>query len=605
MANKDLNNERRIGNYRLIALIDKGAFGSVYKGQHIIFKQWPLVAVKLLDAIPRSQQEQEEFIEEFKKEANVLQMLNHPHILRILDAGFEDELPYLATEYADGGSLQDRLRELNGKPFPLDEAIRILTQVGQALQYAHEYSHEKRIVHRDLKPKNILFNTSGDALLADFGMAVILDTLRTLEVGTGGTPRYMAPEQFKGDVSVKSDQYALGCIAYELVTGHQLFDIPEPTPQAYLYHHLQVEPKPPTHYQPDLPAHVEKAILTALAKDRTKRYSDILAFVKALSKSSKEWGEEGFGHYNAKQYEEAIAAFDQAIQLDPNDPIIHLSKGNALIKLKRYEEALAVYDQALRLDPNNAGACKNKGYTLFFLKRYEEALTTYEQAIRLDPTIADTYNGKGHTLKSLKRYEEALTVFEQALHLNPSSVLAVVAKGDILYALDRYEKALAAYNQALALEPENTSALRGRDEVLKTWQDKSKQVEKSSHASQSQSLVVSLFIDTIFIFIQVAEFFGASIVLSLLLHSWWILGGAFLGGIIFNFVIGTSIKQIEFIIASLFGIIWSSVGWFLTPLISPIVHIIHLSPLLPAAIFLLVSWVTNYFLTKKWNSYQL
>src|ERR1700730_8237510 len=124
---------KQIGNYRILAEINSGSFGSVYQGKHIIFEDDPMVAIKLLHTALRSQQEHAEFI----KEAQVLKKLNHPHILHILDAGFQDGTPYLVTEYAVGGSLRDRLNKSNGKPLPLDEATTILKQIGQGLHNAH------------------------------------------------------------------------------------------------------------------------------------------------------------------------------------------------------------------------------------------------------------------------------------------------------------------------------------------------------------------------------------------------------------------------------------------------------------------------------------
>lgn len=265
---------KQIGNYRILAEINSGSFGSVYQGKHVIFEDDPVVAIKLLHTPLHSSDEHTEFI----NEAQVLKKLQHPNILRILDAGFQDGIPYLVTEYATGGSLRDRLKQSNSEPLPLDEATTILTQIGQALHYAHE----QHIIHRDLKPENILFNQRGEALLADFGIAILLASTRTGLVEFGGTPPYMAPEQFEGLASARSDQYSLGCIAYELVTGHRLFTIPTPTLETYWFHHAQVEPIPPARYNPQLPIYIEQAILTALAKNRADRYNDILAFSEAL-----------------------------------------------------------------------------------------------------------------------------------------------------------------------------------------------------------------------------------------------------------------------------------------------------------------------------------
>ena len=282
MANSDPLIGKRVGNYHILAAINSGSFGSVYQGKHIIFEDDPVVAIKLLHASLHTQQERTEFI----KEAQLLKKLRHPYILRILDAGFQENMPYLVTEYAAGGSLRDHLRKYNGQPLPVEEAVAILTQIGQALHYAHQ----QHIVHRDLKPENILFNNQGEALLADFGIAVLLTTAHTTGwVGLGGTPPYMAPEQFEGLASPKSDQYALGCIAYELLTGCKLFSIPNPTLGAWWFHHTKVEPVPPRQYNRQLPASIEQAILTATSKDRANRHRDISAFIEAMA-GTKEHG---------------------------------------------------------------------------------------------------------------------------------------------------------------------------------------------------------------------------------------------------------------------------------------------------------------------------
>lgn len=231
MTNSDPWIGAQVGNYRLVEIINSGTFGSVYKGKHLFFEHDPVVAIKL----PRATFHTEEECSAFIQEAQLQRRLRHPHILPILDAGFQNSMPYLVTMYAAGSSLRTRLGKRNGQPLPLDEALMILTQVGQALHYAHQY--QPSVVHRDLKPENILFDEQGNVLLADFGIAVLLSSIRTGLVGSGGTPPYMAPEQFEGLASPKSDQYALGCLAYELLTGWKVFSIPHPSLEAWWYHH--------------------------------------------------------------------------------------------------------------------------------------------------------------------------------------------------------------------------------------------------------------------------------------------------------------------------------------------------------------------------------
>ncbi len=270
---------KQIGNYLIIAGLKSGSFGSVYQGKHIIFTNEPIIAIKLLHAHLNSPQERDQFIQE----AQLLRKLKHSNILPILDAGIHDNIPFLVTEYAPDGSLRDRINRQQGKPLPLEETYKILSQVGQALQYAHE----QKIVHRDIKPDNILFNTQGDALLADFGIATILTTTGTKELGRGGTPAYMAPEQFDGTVSTKSDQYALGCIAYELLTGRKPFVVPNPTIEAMWYQHAKVDPIAPTQHNQLLPEYVERSILKALAKQRIERHANVSAFITELQGASR------------------------------------------------------------------------------------------------------------------------------------------------------------------------------------------------------------------------------------------------------------------------------------------------------------------------------
>ncbi|HVB26231.1 MAG TPA: serine/threonine-protein kinase [Ktedonobacteraceae bacterium] len=267
---------QQFGSYIIIELINSGGFGSVFKARHVHFENDPIVAIKILHSHISSKDEHAQFI----TEAKLLRKFKHPHMLPVMDVNIQNGIPYMITEYAVGGTLRNRINKQAGQPFPIVEAIRIITQVGEALQYAHQ--HEQHVVHCDLKPENILFNATGDALLADFGIAVILGTTGTKLLSKGGTLGYMAPEQFKGLVSPKIDQYALGCIAYELFAGRHPYNLQGANALVAEYQHSQVEPVAPSTYNPQLPAHVEIAIRVAMAKDRNNRYSNIADFLAAL-----------------------------------------------------------------------------------------------------------------------------------------------------------------------------------------------------------------------------------------------------------------------------------------------------------------------------------
>jgi serine/threonine-protein kinase len=219
----------------------------------------------------------------FKKEIELAAHLQHPHILPILAAGAKDDLLYYVMPFVTGESLRQHL-EQHGK-LPVEDALRILREVADALGYAHR----KGIVHRDIKPENILLE-DGHAVLADFGVARAIDEARSghgqpLLTGTGmsvGTPTYMAPEQASGErhIDARADLYALAIVGYEMLAGQLPFSAP--SAQAMLAAHLTTPPPPVTKTRPDVPAAVSTAISKALAKTPDERYRTAEEFRDAL-----------------------------------------------------------------------------------------------------------------------------------------------------------------------------------------------------------------------------------------------------------------------------------------------------------------------------------
>jgi serine/threonine protein kinase len=265
-----------IGNYHILSLIAYGSFGRVYLARHTTVANHT-VALKLMHTVPLSSSEERE---QFLHEAKILELLRHPFILPILDVGIHEGSPYIASEYADGGSLRQHLKKRGEQPYEFEEALTILAQISQGLQYAHQ----KNIIHRDIKPENILFNGKGEALLADFGLATMLATASVKYVTNAGTPRYMAPEQYQGRISKETDQYALGCIAYELLTGHAPFEGTDPV--SLMYQHVHVMPTSLTKHNPQLSPSTNQIILKTLSKQRQDRYADVESFITALSNSN-------------------------------------------------------------------------------------------------------------------------------------------------------------------------------------------------------------------------------------------------------------------------------------------------------------------------------
>ncbi len=365
---------KTFGGYRIIELLSSaGGFGRVYLARHTVFQKRPTAVIKQLHTHLASDEEKERFLQE----AHFLEKLKHPHILPIIDAGIQDGLPYLITEYAPGGSLKDRLRNLSANLLPWEEAMTVILQIGKALYYAHQ----QNVVHRDLKPDNILFNAQGEALLADFGIAMALERTKLTDII--GSPPYMAPEQFTGTVSKKSDQYALGCIAYELITGHRPFDLPPDANWfAWAHKHRYINPVAPTQINSHLSEQVERTVLMAMEKQYLHRHRDVLTFITLL-KTKEEWIHRGHAFYEMKRYEDAIEALDCAIWLDPSFTMAHICKGNILYEIDQYDKALDTFELAIQLAPNNSATWRSKGDVLKLLKREEEAEQAYERASQL------------------------------------------------------------------------------------------------------------------------------------------------------------------------------------------------------------------------------
>ncbi len=448
------------GNYRVIAKLTNNLHSSIYIAHHVLLQKRS-VAIKIVYASRLNTAEKQE---KFLHEAQLLDLLKHPHILPLVDVGIEHDLSYLMTEYAPNGSLRDRLECQGPAPLPLEETLALLAQIGDALQYAHDQD----IIHCDLKPQNILFHTQWEIWLADFGIATMMKQAEVKQSSGFGSLAYMAPEQIRGVVSKQSDQYALGCLAYELVTGQQPF-------MAFSFRgimqkHLLEEPLAPTTINPQLPAHIEAAILKAMAKQSSERFVDIRAFIAALGASSvspssarllsssptaipaqsvetktkEQWLDEALSLYNAKSFEDSLLAYEQALELDPQDAYVYVAKGLALCDLQRYAEALAIFEQAIELDAGDAYAYLAKGRVLRIDGRYLEALESYEYAIQLDPNDVDGHLGKGLTLEQMQRHHDALRAYEEAIIYDPLSITAWQYKANTLEQLGLVEEARAA-----------------------------------------------------------------------------------------------------------------------------------------------------------------
>lgn len=262
---------KHLGKYRLLRLLGRGGFAEVYLGEHLQLHMQ--AAVKVLDTNLESGD-----LEDFLREARTIAQLKHPHIVRVLDFGAEEDTPFLILDYAPNGSL--RQRHPKGMQLPLELITRYTRQIADALQHAHE----QRVIHRDIKPENMLLGAQGEALLGDFGIATIAHSSRSQQTEVvAGTVSYMAPEQLQGKPRPASDQYALGVVVYEWLTGRRPF---QGSFSEVASQHLFALPPPPRQQLPTLAPAIEEVVLTALAKDPKERYPGVAAFAAALEQAS-------------------------------------------------------------------------------------------------------------------------------------------------------------------------------------------------------------------------------------------------------------------------------------------------------------------------------
>nr|HET6904739.1 serine/threonine-protein kinase [Ktedonobacteraceae bacterium] len=261
----------QIGNYRLLRLLGRGSFADVYLGEHIHLHIQ--AAIKVLDMRLTNDD-----MGDFLKEARTIAHLKHPSIIQVLEFGVESNTPFLVMDYAPNGTLYTRFPK--GRPHSVEDIQPYVMQIASALQYAHD----EKLIHRDIKPENMLLGSNDEALLADFGIAVVAHSSRTQSMqGVAGTVAYMAPEQLRGLPVKASDQYALAAVMYEWLSGNSLFS---GSFVEVATHHTLTPPPPLSTHIATISPMVESAILKALAKDPAERFASMEDFARAFTEGS-------------------------------------------------------------------------------------------------------------------------------------------------------------------------------------------------------------------------------------------------------------------------------------------------------------------------------
>ena len=424
---------------------------------------------------------------------DVHQNVTQAHIVEYIDG-----MPFLHLEYVNGGDLSQWIgtpRLIGNLPQVLHFAIQFCDGMTHALSKGIR-------VHRDIKPQNCLITGDNTATLkvTDFGLAKTLDEV-SLNIAdapasgaqllvlsrTGmaaGTCTHMAPEQFDDakSVDVRADIYAFGVMLFQMITGRLPF-VGQTWQDFERLHKTQSPPKLPIE-NPKL----ETIIQTCLTKDPSRRYPDFQEVRQELAGiyhvvagepapepvtgqalTELQLSNKGNSLYILKKYNDAVACFDQVLDLNPQNWSIWVSKANVLKSQRQFSDALACLERA---EAANTTAEHMefiwwaRGDVLGLLQRREEALTYYDRALVLDPKLDLCWQSKAYTLSEIGRHAEAVDCYAHVVAIDPKNANAWLARAEILRKLGREAEAVPCYDRVITLQPGNYIAWANKGVAL-------------------------------------------------------------------------------------------------------------------------------------------
>jgi tetratricopeptide (TPR) repeat protein len=458
------------GRYDILRQLGGGGFGQTYlaRDQHLPGK--PFCVVKKLQPKIKSPEAWDAAKRLFEAEAEVLHALGHHEQIPHLTAHFEEARQfYLVQEYIPGLVLNQSFKQ--SLPIVESETIELIREILTLLVFVHQ----NQVIHRDIKPSNLIRRESDRKIvLIDFG-AVKQLTLSSIDdpsiiVGSSG---YAPPEQLSGCSCFESDLYAIGMIGIQALTG-------------YSPKHLQRDPHSHELFwrdQAEVSPEFAEVLDRLVRYDVNERYGSAQEVLDVLKHSFGQpsqpsltpdetsnvaWVERGDYLLQRQHFREAIAAYDRALHLQPEDAALWVKQGMAYDGIQQFEAAIAAYQKATQHAPQDAKAWLKLGVLLENLHRQEEALSVYARVVELEPENVWAWHDRGKILETLKQSDAALAAYSRAVEIKPSFQLAVESRKRIL--LDRadaqallqcghYAEALVLAKRAYQKDPNNTRTL--------------------------------------------------------------------------------------------------------------------------------------------------
>ncbi len=491
-----------LGHYEIVGQIGSGGMGEVYSAiDRNLGRQ---VAVKILN---QDFNRHESNLRRFIQEAKLASALNHPNILVIHEIGETTDSHYIISEFIDGKTLREVLKE---RTLSLSEVLEISIQTANALAVAHR----AHLIHRDIKPENIMIRPDGYAKILDFGLAKLVEqnggsvhasaeptdgqtagtiagdettTLRQGQTALGvilGTVNYMSPEQAKGEpVDGRTDIFSLGAVIYEMIAGRTPFagDSNSET----LANLTNAEPEPFSSLGVRVPDEFERLVAKAVRKSRDERYQTmdaLLSDLRALSSSSSVkrgtvsedvyWlylqGKCLVGTHSPVDARAAVEYFENAIGLDPvfaaayaglAQAHVIASHGGGGSQSELMNKAKDAANRALEIDASLGEGHAVLGEIEYLYEwDFEKAEKSFLQAVHLDPRCELAHSIYGEYLASVGRFSEAIPEIRIAYEIDPKSCANQVIHGRILYLARRFDEANVQFKRVIEIFPQWTTA---------------------------------------------------------------------------------------------------------------------------------------------------